>query len=189
MTERPPRELVDLLRAKASEAAGFTITEDFVREFVAGRLTLGTRDGELTHDRMIRWRSEVPTSYSGNYKGKKLRWFVFQGETHHVTSWKGMLLRFCELVAKDNPRTFHRALGITGWATYQFDGRPYFSQNRGELSKNGGCPEEVGDTGIFVQANLSANNIYSLCSALYHHFGYGDLECGDGFRTDLDDER
>ena len=48
--------------------------------------------------------------------------------------------------------------------------RPYFTKNANELR----LPEKIRGTDIFVETNLSANSIVSLCEDVLSLFGYKD---------------
>jgi hypothetical protein len=147
-------------------------------EFVGGRLSL-----KLPHQRVIANKSYVDPWHRGPYTSKKPRWFEFQGKRYNVDCWKDLLVKLCELVAMDNPGEFHRATCIYGEARE----RSYFvassPRSRGQLTH----PRRVGDTGLSVETNLSANNTYDLCVTLLKHFGY-DSDGKEVFTTSVDEE-
>jgi hypothetical protein len=146
--------------------------------FVLGRLSL-----KPPHERVIAIESHVDVWPQGPYINTKPQWFVFQGEKHCDYEWKEVLVKLCELVAKDNPGEFGRATKIVG--DRGLDPRKYFAS----APPPGGLRNDrvIGNTGVYVETNLSANNTYDLCVKLLTHFGY-DCDDKQVFTTSVDEE-
>ena len=104
----------------------------------------------------------VPANHEGPYKGTHVRAFRFRGVLHQVRDWSSMSEKLCSLVRDDNPEMFERVLRIGGAR------KPLFSHESARFER----PRHVGD-GIYVEANLAANNHKSLCDEISRCFGYG----------------
>jgi hypothetical protein len=200
LAREPAPSLVRFLRDEAARRWGQDdpwVDNQEICEFITGRLGLLAADGEVAHLRRVRrGLTEVDTNRGGRYRGGKVFWFEFKGDSgesvrHDVRGWDWCNLppALCGLVAAENRRTFHRATNIVG------NRRPYFARDPGELKTGDRSGRDSGrivpGTDIYVQCNLSANNAVSLCRAVLGHFGYTrvhDEADGPLFRTSADDE-
>ena len=105
-------------------------------------------------------------SSSGSVTGKKLAAFVFNGSRYEVTSWKGMLVKLCEVLHTTHSSQFVKVLNLKGRK------RPYFSKNRMDLRE----PEMIKATKIFVETNFSAKITIQFAHKVIRQFGYDESD-------------
>lgn len=98
------------------------------------------------------------------YTGKKIKSFEFNGKRYEVKGWIFMLLKVCEEIGILNRKDIDKLLLLKGRK------RPYFTKNANELR----VAEKIKGTDIFVETNLSANNIVTLSEDVLSLFGYKD---------------
>jgi hypothetical protein len=83
-----------------------------------------------------------------------------------VKSWKQLWLTLLELVRSQQAATFDKCFELVGRT------RPYFAVQPERLR----APEPIGDSGIFVETHLSAEEIAKLAYRLIHRLGYDDTD-------------
>jgi hypothetical protein len=104
-----------------------------------------------------------PTAYvRTGYTGKSIKSFTLNNKRYEVNSWKSLLMTVCTQVYELNKKDFTKVLSLKGRK------RPYFTLDANELR----VPEKIRGTNIFVETNLSANSIVSLCEDVLSLFGY-----------------
>lgn len=168
LTSGPDQELLDLVRRRCREEAGRhgpMMSDDRLKEVLTGT--------HVSVPRIVNRGAilQIETDHEGPYLNTKVMWFKFRGKKHVVDSreWSEMLVKFCELLAQDNPETFYLVTElVTGKR------RDYFVDIKTKRNPQTVLEraKRVGDTGIYVEANLSANNTMELCRRLYASFGY-----------------
>jgi negative regulator of replication initiation len=73
-----------------------------------------------------------------------------------------MLIKLCEIFNSTHRDEFDKLMSLAGRK------RPYFTRNENELR----APQKINKTDIFVETNLSANNIVKICLDMLALFGY-----------------
>jgi len=101
-------------------------------------------------------------SLNYNFANHKIKAFYFENEKYNVSSWKDMLLKILELLLKKHPEKINLLLNLKGRK------RPYFSKNKLELRE----PLKLFNTDIYVETNLSANQIAKISRDILKVFGY-----------------
>lgn len=96
------------------------------------------------------------------YTGKSITSFTFNNKKYAVNSWKNLLRTICEQVYYLHSKDFAKVLSLKGTK------KPYFTLNANELR----LPEKIEGTNIYVETNLSANSITSLCEDVLSLFGH-----------------
>jgi len=163
----PPPELLTLLVDATRSSFGADVSQEDVRHFVQTKAD--PQSGPIpkhfpSERKVFGWLIEVDVNASGSMNGAKPRSFSIGGESRLVKSWKGMLLDVCAIVAAQNAKNFEAVVNhIRGKR------RSYFAYKSSNLTDG----RQIRGTNIFVEVNLSANNIKSLCDALSRYFGYG----------------
>ncbi len=111
--------------------------------------------------------SSTLTSISDDYTGKEISSFHFRGTRHEVHFWYEFLVELCSIMNTAHGNDFDRVLN-----THELRGskRMYFARDRSQLKQ----PKEISNTGIFVEANLSAVLMTRVASRLIALFGYSD---------------
>ena len=100
------------------------------------------------------------------FTGKSIVSFTLMGKKHQVDSWKGMLLKICEIVALEHQDGFDRVLTMLG------TNREYFSRNPYELL----ICEKIPGTEMYVDVNLSAVGVVVLSHRVLSLFGYKEKD-------------
>jgi hypothetical protein len=99
---------------------------------------------------------------SDNYSGKSVSSFTFRGKRHNVKYWIEVLLSLCNIFASERSIKFDKVLDLVGRK------RPYFTYNPDELRTS----QKIGNTNIYVETNLSSNQIVKISINLLNLFGY-----------------
>ncbi len=165
--ERPDEELVSLLADAVERMSGYRPDPDMVEVFlkrIAGHCSETTPniledEGTTDSPSGSTEAGRVPPDF---FTGKSIRAFTFRGKRVPVSSWKEFLVKVSGMLASAHGRDFERVLGLRGRK------RPYFSRSRRELRS----PEPIGDTGIYVETNLSARSIVDIVRRMLKEFGY-----------------
>lgn len=90
--------------------------------------------------------------------------FKFKGISYSVTRWSETMERFCTMIYLDKPQEFIRILRLKGKR------RQYFNRDGFRMRD----PVPIGDSGIYLETHLGANNCKSVMDAVSRLFGYGD---------------
>lgn len=96
------------------------------------------------------------------YTGTSPSALYFKGTKYEVHTWKSLLMRMLDIMYRLHSSNFQRVLNLRG------EKRPYFSRNKGELR----APQQISETNIFIETNLSANLIVKICHRALGLFGY-----------------
>jgi len=107
-----------------------------------------------------------PRAQKSNYTGKRIRAFSFAGSRYEISTWKELLLRLSEMIYEKHKGEFHKLLALKG------SKRDYFSEDEESMTS----PARVGESGFFVETNLSANDIVRLCHKMLAVLGYSKDE-------------
>jgi hypothetical protein len=173
----PPDDFVKLLTTETKKQTNILPSKkdiifflrNIARQSTVNRIQQKTKNERKIFNEVI----TVSASHCDSYKDESPKCFCFGGEKHPAHEWKSLLLSLCCLVAKENLANFDQVTeGIVG------PKRKYFSK-KGLLFHS---PHKVEGTNVYVETNLSANNIKALCDAIYKFFGYGreiELELKD----------
>ena len=100
------------------------------------------------------------------YTGKTISSFSFKNKVYEVRSWREMLMTMCEIFASSHRKEFDNVLSIVGRK------RPYFTRNPNELRYG----KIISNTNIYVETNVSANEIVKLCFQVLSTFGFDDTD-------------
>lgn len=97
-----------------------------------------------------------------NYTGKKILSFWFNESTYEVNSWKDMLIKLSSIIGRERREEFANILEVVGKR------RSYYSRDKDQLKR----AEEILDTGIYAETNLSSLNIGVVIGKVIDKFGY-----------------
>lgn len=164
--------LIELINETTEKLCGFKADSQLIGEFLA------THKERLTIAETLPPRPAPPTrppvpspmgpAARESYTGKSVSSFSFQGSRYEVRAWKGLLMGLCGVLYAAHPTDFERVSEIRGRK------RPYFTRNAGELR----IPERFQNTNIFVETNLSSDQIVKICFAMLDVFGYSRDDLG-----------
>lgn len=147
--------LIELINETTEKICGYKADSELVEQFLS------------RHRNQLVISTVPPTkSVSGSYSGKSISSFSFRGSQYEVRFWKDLLITLCDILNATNRSHFDKILSIVGRK------RPYFTHNANELR----VPQKINNTNIFVETNLSANNIVKICLDMLAVFGYSSSD-------------
>jgi predicted type IV restriction endonuclease len=169
--EGPDKSLMELIAETTEKLCGHKPDDQTVKTFIAsniqkivpltiqpqrtlppgGRTELKTGGTYINKDKL-----------EETYTNKNILSFTFKGNRYEVNSWKDMLVQLCNIMLDTHRLRFNQVLVLRGRK------RPYFSKNPNDLR----TPKKILGTDIYVEVNLSANNIVRLSKDILSLFGY-----------------
>jgi len=162
--------LIELINETSEKICGYKADSELVEQFLSkhrDQLVISaappTKRILPPHPKVI---SRIPTSVPGSYSGKSISSFSFRGSQYEVRFWKDLLITLCDFLNATHASDFNKTLSIVGRK------RPYFTYNANELR----LPQKINNTNIFVETNLSANNIVKICLDMLAVFGYSSSD-------------
>lgn len=159
----PDELLVELLVEATEKLCGYRPDNETVEKFLAeAAAPTINKFQHITAD--MRRVSKSKRSLTDNYTGKTIRGFIFEGRRYLVHSWKGMLIKICEIMEERHHDVFAKVLNLVGRK------RPYFSLNPNALRE----PKKIKNTGIYVETNMSANQVVKISREILALFGYDE---------------
>lgn len=160
--------LIELLAETVEKLCGYKPDAETVATFIRTNLSEIT-----TQDLMIsgRYEPSVREPKIGVNNGKEYTYktpsaVYFKGNKYSVESWKDVLLTICRVVYSLHTKDFNKVFSLVGRKRY------YFSKNRNELRD----PEEINNSGIYVETNFSAKSIVKLAYDIISLFGYSEKD-------------
>ena len=183
LCQNPDEALIELLAEKVESVCGHRPDADTVTGFLINQVSLATSIGPITRYRSNLTRTSIPeratrhvevpipNSLSANappvpissFAKTKPKAYKLLGNYHEVSGWRDVLLGVALFMHRAHPETFiTQAMALTGRK------RPYFSNDMMQMA----APKMLGDTGIFAETNLNADQIMARCRQLLLLFGY-----------------
>ncbi|MCX5716785.1 MAG: restriction endonuclease subunit R [Nitrospirae bacterium] len=161
--------LIDLINETAEKICGFKADTEVVEHFLSkNRDAIMISPTSPKPPRPVRPVVTPPQlsilTATGNYTGKSIASFYFRSSKYDVRSWKDLLIKLCEIISAAHRNEFEKTLNIVGRK------RPYFTLSANELR----APQKINNTNIYIETNLSANNIVKICFDMLAVFGYTD---------------
>ncbi|MCB9150897.1 MAG: hypothetical protein H6641_19245 [Caldilineaceae bacterium] len=99
------------------------------------------------------------------------------GEMHAVTSWKGVLMTVCAVLAERHDGQFtERVLALRGRK------RAYFGRSAEGMTRG----EAIGASGLWVETNFSAHDILKVVGLVMGTLGYDDSEIDVAFLSAIE---
>ena len=171
--DTPNDLLVDLISEEIERICGFKPDGERVEQFLARHLsrlhlTTATTPPVAPVQAPVATRRPAVTqatpqgSPRRGYAGSKPSSFTFQGQRRDVTAWLDVLKVLCEIIPGLRGQEFVKVLELRGRR------RPYFSRDGSELR----APLLLDFSGIFVESNLSANQIVKLSNDISKLLGF-----------------
>lgn len=169
LVHRMPEQLYELVSRELHAVASISwvpkeIVAEYLKDCCAAFAERKTLETAWRDRKPLKKRMKVLTNHDGPFKSKTIYGYRFGPYKQEVWTWQEMLYKMTAIIAKENPYDFEEcAILIKG------SRRCYFSKDKTELEK----PYLVPSTDLYVELNLSANNIKALCDALVRQFDYG----------------
>ncbi len=164
------KALIQLIARSTEELTGLKPDEESISEF------LKTLQKKFQESSIIKSRNTGKISFRKqqrlsikrirDYTGKTVRGFSFKGRNYEVSSWKDMLVTLVHILYDLHRKDFGKILTLRGRK------RSYFSRNPQELRR----PLRIRDSDIYMETNLSANQIVKISTELLKLFGYNEKE-------------
>lgn len=112
-------------------------------------------NGEKINYENYRVNEEVAYNLYTDFTHKKPAAFSLEGKKYPARKWQYVFMQTCEILNQKNSNIFSTFVHDE---TMQGRTRAYFSTERDEITK----PKKIKGTNIFVETNLSANNIRNI---------------------------
>ncbi len=171
----PEKWLHEVLAQATNELCGYTPDEETIKKFITSQIDAKANIASILkpkeqaapeQEKVTAPEPKKAAVRKDEYTGKSVVSFTLKGKEHKVDSWKGMLLKVCELVAQENQEHFDTVLTLLG------TNREYFSRNPYELLT---C-EKIPGTQIYVDVNLSPVGVVVLSHRVLALFGYKEKD-------------
>ncbi len=176
LVSEPDSSIVNLLAERTHRLCVREPDGDEVEQFLSGHLEQIQITSHSTAPAPVpslEPNSSPGPSLSGSVTGKKLVAFTFNGSRYEVMSWKGMLIKLCEIVNSAHKNRFEEVLSFKGRT------KPHFSRNASGMAS----PVEINGTGIFLETHGAAQAIVNRAERLITHFGYNENDLSFEKRT------
>jgi len=156
--------LVELVAEATEKICGYKPDNKTVSEFLFSintrEQTLNTKEQPVIPDipkiKSSNQQQISRTSFSdnldGNYTYKNIQAFTFSGREYKVNSWKDFPIKISELIISENSQDYRKILQLKGRKRF------YFSENKNILKR----PHPLKNTSVYIETNLSANNIVNI---------------------------
>ena len=167
LVSEPDSSILNLLAERTHKLCVRAPDRDEVEQFLSGHLEQIQITPHPTTPSPVSPSKPPPSpgpSPSGSVTGKKLAAFVFNGSRYEVTSWRGLLIKLCEIVHSIHRDYFEEVLSFKGRT------KPPFSRNSSGMAS----PVEINGTGIFLETHGAAQAIVKRAERLITHFGYNE---------------
>ncbi len=99
-----------------------------------------------------------------DYANMKVYSFIFEEKRYYVSNWKSLLITICDIMRTNHTNNFYKVLNLFG------KNRPYFCTSSAQKALRD--PEQIKGTNIYVETNLSANQIVKITIMILELFGY-----------------
>lgn len=163
LLDEPDELLAELVAERVESLCGHQPTSDQVAKFLAQPSTEKPIAPAKTETQPGPDQPAARPTITGYTFGRPSR-ISLLGSIHTVSSWKEVLLTVSEEVAKKHPTEFDKVTQLKGRK------RDYFSPDYRGMTR----PEPIPGTEIYVETNLSANDIMKRCNQVLRLFGYDE---------------
>jgi predicted type IV restriction endonuclease len=159
----PDDLLAEIIADKTEAVCGYRPEPTDVKPFIDSLSQLTVDDSRNTTKRSPIVEATIKASRaSGQYTGKRIVAFSFDGTRYPAKYWISMLTTLCEILALRNPTEFERVTALRG------DKMRYFSKNPQDLVN----PKKIEGTSIYAEAKLNADSIVRNAHDVLKLLGY-----------------
>lgn len=162
LIREPDEALIELLAETTEKLCGHRPDNDTATAYLKRHYAIADRQVCRPKQQPIITPPLVVTSSSDEYTGKTLTSFSLLGKRQEAKAWIELLLSISTYLASNHRSRFDAVLRLAGRK------RPYFSTNQSELR----TAKKINGTDIYVETNLSANQIVKISNDLLELFGY-----------------
>lgn len=156
--------LVELIADATEKLCGYKPEVSVVENFMFSNISKSQTSNEISRRKESAKKPTV--AIEGSYIGKSVTAFTFRNTRYEVKYWIDVLTQICRLMYDVQRRDFDKVLQLQGRK------RPYFTRNPDELR----VPQQVEDSGIYMETNLSSNQIVKISTRVVLLFGYSEKD-------------
>jgi len=164
LISEPDELLIELIADATEKLCGYKPDNSVVENFISSNIT-----GDRVSIEMRAAKEPIKKITLTNvesYIGKSVTAFIFKNTRYEVKYWIEVLSHICKLMYNLHCSNFERVLQLRG------SKRPYFTRNANELR----TPQQIEDSDIFMETNLSSNYIVKISLNVILLFGYSEKD-------------
>jgi len=164
LISEPDDLLIELIADATEKLCGYKPDNSVVEHFISSNIAGGQFSTEI---RIAKEPMKKPTTTKlGSYIGKSVTAFIFKNTRYEVRYWIEVLSQICKLTYNLHRSSFDSVLQLRG------SKRPYFTRNPDELR----VPQQIEDSDIFMETNLSSKQILRISVDVILLFGYSEKD-------------
>jgi len=164
LISEPDELLIELIADATEKLCGYKPDNSVVEHFISSNIA----GGQVSTETRILKEPIKKTTITNleSYIGKAVTAFIFRNTRYEVKYWIEVLSQMCKLIYNLHRSNFDRVLQLRGTK------RPYFTKNPDELR----IPQQIEDSNIFMETNLSSNSIVKISLNVILLFGYSEKD-------------
>jgi negative regulator of replication initiation len=167
LLSEPDELLVDLIAEATEKLCGYKPDNSYVENYISSNILMGSTNSEPKKIKEpIKLQSTIIANIPSSYIGKTVSEFIFKGKRYEVKYWIDVLTQICKIMYDFHQGSFNKVLQLQGRK------RPYFTRNQDELR----VPQQIENSGIFMETNLSSNQIVKISLSVISLFGYSERD-------------
>lgn len=147
--------IFDKIKIKDNNKKPDRCKEVLKKELVEDEMEFASDDQKRINYEKYRIDETIPYALTTDFRYTKPAAFSLDGVRYPARMWKQMLVKSCELLNEKSNKIFNEFLEDK---FMQGKTRKYFSKDEKELWN----PEKIRGTDVFIETNLSANNISNM---------------------------
>jgi len=164
LISEPDELLIELIADATEKLCGYKPDNPVVENFISSNIAGGRVSTEIRTAKEPIKKTTLTNLES--YIGKSVTAFIFKNTRYEVRYWIEVLSQVCKLMYNLHRSNFERVLQLRG------SKRPYFTRNANELR----VPQQIEDSDIFMETNLSSKSIVRISLNVILLFGYSEKD-------------
>lgn len=164
LISEPDDLLIELIADATEKLCGYKPDNSVVEHFISSNIAGGQVSTEVRIAKEPIRKTTI--TKLGSYIGKSVTAFIFKNTRYEVRYWIEVLSQICKLTYNLHRSSFESVLQLRG------SKRPYFTRNPNELR----VPQQIEDSDIFMETNLSSVQIVRISVNVILLFGYSEKD-------------
>ncbi|MGB6874027.1 MAG: restriction endonuclease subunit R [Dehalococcoidia bacterium] len=164
LISEPDDLLIELIADATEKLCGYKPDNSVVEHFISSNIAGGQVPTEVRIAKEPIRKTTI--TKLGSYIGKSVTAFIFKNTRYEVRYWIEVLSQICKLTYNLHRSSFESVLQLRG------SKRPYFTRNPNELR----VPQQIEDSDIFMETNLSSVQIVRISVNVILLFGYSEKD-------------
>ena len=164
LISEPDDLLIELIADATEKLCGYKPDNSVVEHFISSNIAGGQVSKEVRIAKEPIRKTTITKLES--YIGKSVTAFIFNNTRYEVRYWIEVLSQICKLTYNLHRSSFESVLQLRG------SKRPYFTRNPNELR----VPQQIEDSYIFMETNLSSVQIVRISVNVILLFGYSEKD-------------